>query len=110
MENILGIGSILGNSLGESSLLEDTLSDSSILKALNDVEDALEGGNGLVNNILEEVSVVTCALGELIGTTMEARNGRMYNAFFNIPYAEPPVGKLRFQVRVYCCDSSLAVN
>jgi carboxylesterase type B len=37
--------------------------------------------------------------GELQGTTLTSRNGRTFAAFQGIPYAEPPVGNLRFKVR-----------
>ena len=36
--------------------------------------------------------------GILKGETLSSRDGRPYYAFYSIPYAEPPVGDLRFQV------------
>ncbi|KAH9504671.1 hypothetical protein Btru_062547 [Bulinus truncatus] len=35
--------------------------------------------------------------GSFHGITKEAKNGMTYKAFLGIPYAEPPVGELRFQ-------------
>ncbi|KAL3282171.1 hypothetical protein HHI36_005365 [Cryptolaemus montrouzieri] len=40
---------------------------------------------------------VTINDGELEGTTMKTKDGREINVFLGIPYAEPPVGKLRFK-------------
>jgi carboxylesterase type B len=37
--------------------------------------------------------------GALQGKVMTSRKGRRIHAFQGIPYAEPPVGDLRFQVR-----------
>ena len=37
--------------------------------------------------------------GSIINGTVEtSRNGRTYQRFYGIPYAEPPTGVLRFQV------------
>lgn len=36
--------------------------------------------------------------GLLKGTAARSRDGRGYRQFLGIPYAEPPVGNLRFQV------------
>jgi carboxylesterase type B len=49
--------------------------------------------------------------GILRGTYLHSRHGRMFSAFQGVPYAHPPVGDLRFQVRDinfkiskhYCC-------
>lgn len=43
--------------------------------------------------------IVTVENGVLEGTTMQSRNGREFFAFQGIPYAKPPLGNLRFQVR-----------
>ncbi|KAL3282168.1 hypothetical protein HHI36_005363 [Cryptolaemus montrouzieri] len=40
---------------------------------------------------------VTINDGELEGTMMKTKNGREINVFLGIPYAEPPIGKLRFK-------------
>lgn len=42
---------------------------------------------------------VTIEQGQLAGTTLSSRNGNEFYAFHSIPYAKPPVGSLRFQVR-----------
>jgi Carboxylesterase family len=39
--------------------------------------------------------------GALQGKVMTSRKGRRIHAFQGIPYAEPPVGDLRFQVRMH---------
>jgi carboxylesterase type B len=41
--------------------------------------------------------------GELEGAVLTSRNGRTFAAFQGIPYAEPPVGNLRFKVRFKIC-------
>jgi carboxylesterase type B len=43
---------------------------------------------------------VSIAQGALQGKVMTSRKGRRIHAFQGIPYAEPPVGDLRFQVRM----------
>jgi hypothetical protein len=48
--------------------------------------------------------------GELEGTTLTSRNGRTFVAFQGIPYAEPPVGNLRFKVRFENLPKNLHVN
>lgn len=40
--------------------------------------------------------------GTLEGVFMKSRKGREYAAFRGIPYALPPLGELRFQVRLDC--------
>lgn len=42
--------------------------------------------------------VTVTKLGNVEGTTLTARNGRPFEAYYGIPYAKPPVGDLRFQV------------
>ncbi|XP_065216366.1 acylcarnitine hydrolase-like [Planococcus citri] len=44
-----------------------------------------------------ESLLITTKQGTLNGTRLEARNGKLFNAFYGIPYAQPPVGKLRFK-------------
>jgi hypothetical protein len=39
--------------------------------------------------------------GELTGIVSESRNGRNYFSYFAIPYAQPPVGELRFEVSFF---------
>ena len=52
-----------------------------------------------VPRVAKASPVVEISNGKVQGTVLTARNGREYSAFFQIPYAEPPLGKLRFQVR-----------
>ncbi|XP_050531743.1 juvenile hormone esterase-like isoform X2 [Daktulosphaira vitifoliae] len=40
---------------------------------------------------------VTTKKGILKGHQLLSRNGRVYNSFTGIPYAEPPIGELRFE-------------
>ena len=42
--------------------------------------------------------VIQLAKGAVEGKRMNTREGREYLAFLGIPYAKPPLGKLRFQV------------
>lgn len=38
--------------------------------------------------------------GVLVGRHLESHNGRPIRAFMGIPYAEPPLGDLRFKVSI----------
>ena len=40
--------------------------------------------------------VVESSLGPFLGTVEESQNGGKYAQFLGIPYADPPIGKLRF--------------
>lgn len=42
--------------------------------------------------------IVETKLGRLYGRVAQALNGENYYSFQGIPYAKPPVGKLRFKV------------
>jgi len=42
--------------------------------------------------------IVNTTLGSLQGYTAISRDGREYFGFLGIPFAEPPVGNLRFEV------------
>jgi hypothetical protein len=42
--------------------------------------------------------LVRSTLGKLRGVKLESRGGREYFGFYNIPYAQPPLGDLRFMV------------
>nr|CAI5823203.1 unnamed protein product [Callosobruchus analis] len=44
---------------------------------------------------------VTISDGVLQGIYMETKNGRQFSGFMGIPYAEPPIGDLRFQITCY---------
>jgi len=39
--------------------------------------------------------------GQLRGSKSTARNGKIFFEFLGIPYASPPVGELRFEVKIY---------
>nr|UZH45659.1 carboxylesterase 25 [Meteorus pulchricornis] len=43
------------------------------------------------------LSEIRTSLGGIIGTSFITRNGRNISAFLRIPYAQPPIGYLRFQ-------------
>jgi hypothetical protein len=42
--------------------------------------------------------LVRLTLGKLRGVKLESRGGREYFGFYNVPYAQPPLGDLRFMV------------
>lgn len=44
-----------------------------------------------------ERPVVSLPFGELIGREEESTSGRPFYAFYSIPFAEPPLGRLRFR-------------
>lgn len=56
---------------------------------------------GLVNLSwsTEDVPRVKTPLGAIKGYYKVSANGRQYEAYEGIPYALPPIGKLRFKVR-----------
>jgi len=72
---------------------------------------------GTINNIVEipgSSVVVDTNYGQLRGFKGTARNGRTFLEFLGIPYAQPPIGDLRFEVskaiiRFYL-GSGLALN
>ena len=43
---------------------------------------------------------ITTEQGTLKGFEQKSRNGTKFQAFLGVPYAKPPVGNLRFEVRV----------
>lgn len=47
----------------------------------------------------ERTPRVETSLGGIRGNYKISRHGRKYEAYEGIPYAQPPVGKLRFKVR-----------
>lgn len=46
-------------------------------------------------------SVVEISQGLVQGTILETRNGRNISAFIGIPYAQPPIGKLRWNFNIF---------
>lgn len=42
--------------------------------------------------------LVSTDLGDIKGTTMLSRDGKKFNAYLGVPYAEPPIGELRLEV------------
>ncbi|KAF2901296.1 hypothetical protein ILUMI_04894, partial [Ignelater luminosus] len=48
-------------------------------------------------NGLDEAPKVTVDQGALKGKFWKTRRGREFSAFLSIPYAEPPIGDLRFK-------------
>ena len=59
----------------------------------------------LLNELKEDVSTrspiyVTTKNGTIKGYTARAVNNRTIHTFMHIPFAKPPVGQLRFQVRM----------
>lgn len=52
------------------------------------------------NFVCGNIPVVKILNGTLHGTTMPTRLGRNIYAFLGIPYAAPPLGKLRFKVKL----------
>ena len=49
----------------------------------------------------EDGPVVEISEGKLQGKIATSRDGREYFQFLSIPYAKPPLGPLRFEVRVF---------
>lgn len=48
----------------------------------------------------EDPPLVKIEEGKLLGKYMKSKSGREFAAFQGIPYAKPPVGKLRFEVKI----------
>lgn len=49
----------------------------------------------------EDAPVVKVENGFLRGKLMKSQNGRKIFSFTSIPFAKPPLGELRFQVRIF---------
>lgn len=50
---------------------------------------------------MNEDLIVTVSEGKLCGKICKDYNGRRFYSFQGIPYAKPPLGKLRFKVRFH---------
>jgi hypothetical protein len=46
-----------------------------------------------------EEPVITTPLGMVRGYPLQSREGRQYFGFYKVPFAQPPLGDLRFKVR-----------
>lgn len=51
---------------------------------------------------------VTTHSGRLRGRYVQTRDNRTVQAFLGVPFAQPPVGSLRFEVRYMCTRVNLA--
>ncbi len=51
-----------------------------------------------LKTVFSDDIIVNTSQGSLKGTLEKSRNGSDIFAFYGIPYAEPPVGKLRLKV------------
>lgn len=51
------------------------------------------------NYVGDEAPLVNTEGGWLSGVTETSTKGRQFNAFYSIPFAQPPVKELRFKVR-----------
>lgn len=58
----------------------------------------------------DEYSEVVTSLGTIKGTRMTSYHGRPFYAFRGIRYAQPPVGELRFKVRVLLVEDIRRCN
>jgi len=54
--------------------------------------------NSRQNNALPPSPVIDTKLGQIRGLTSLSRGGREFYEFLGVPYAQPPVGQLRFEV------------
>lgn len=50
--------------------------------------------------LLVEAAFLEIDQGTLNGTILQSRSGDYFHAFYGIPYAQPPVGELRFEVSI----------
>lgn len=49
----------------------------------------------------DDAPLVNTPLGDIAGSWRKSFDGRRFAAFEGIPYAKPPIGELRFEVRYY---------
>lgn len=47
-----------------------------------------------------DAEVIQIDQGFINGTVLKSRGGIPFHAFYGLPYAAPPVGSLRFEVRL----------
>lgn len=52
--------------------------------------------------ICEIENILRLNQGQIIGSFLKSREGRVFKAYQGIPYAKPPVGDLRFKVKFSC--------
>ena len=45
--------------------------------------------------------IVTTRYGDVVGNTLTLKDGTAVDYFYSIPYAKPPVGNLRFKVKMF---------
>lgn len=57
----------------------------------------------------DERPEVHTSLGKLQGVWMTSELGSRYAAYLGVPFAQPPLGKLRFKVRTHFCLQYLKV-
>ena len=57
----------------------------------------VSSGHWAQGRVSEEVKVTLNHGGVLVGKYMTSHRGHGFRAFLGVPYAEPPVGALRFQ-------------
>jgi carboxylesterase type B len=51
----------------------------------------------LIQNALSRPLLQT-TIGNMLGTQLHVSDGQQVSAYFSIPFAEPPIGRLRFEV------------
>lgn len=51
----------------------------------------------------EDAPRVKTSLGNIKGYLKISKHGKLYEAYEGVPYALPPIGELRFKVRITLC-------
>nr|XP_018910757.1 PREDICTED: esterase FE4-like [Bemisia tabaci] len=64
----------------------------------------------LCENLFCKIVEINTKSGKILGTTVRARDGRCIRCFRGIPYAQPPVGDLRFKAPVPVNNSYVILN